>query len=87
MFMPKSVFDLCAGHGDRAIAAMSRDFVKTTYEGCEPNTASFIGIGHTIKLFAADKNIQVFHTPFEKHVFAKNQTYDLIFTSPRDLLR
>jgi len=35
-FRPKSIFDPCAGHGDRAIAAYSRLYVQK-YHACDPN--------------------------------------------------
>jgi len=35
-FCPRSIFDPCAGHGDRAFAAYSRSYVQR-YEACDPN--------------------------------------------------
>ena len=78
-FMPRSVFDPCAGHGDRLIAAMSRSYI-VSYEACEPNSSSFAGMSNAVKMFGASKKIQLHCVPFENFVLRKK--YDLVFTSP-----
>jgi len=81
MFLPHHVFDPCAGHGDRAIAAMSRKYIES-YEGCEPNVTSQKGIVNAIKVFGGLKHICVHPIPFEDYQFLSEATCDLVFTSP-----
>jgi hypothetical protein len=74
------VFDCCAGWGDRAIAAMSRSYVKQ-YEGCEPNIKSQQGIANAIQVFGNGKEHNVHLTGFEDFDF-EDKYYDMVFTSP-----
>jgi len=81
MFQPKSIFDPCAGHGDRVIAAMSRNYV-TSYEGCEPNTGSHHGILAAMEVLGKEQDLQVHCIGFEDFKFEEHKYYDLVFTSP-----
>ena len=81
MFLPHSVFDPCAGHGDRAIAAMSRSYIRS-YIACEPNIASQKGIMNAVKIFSGDKNVCIHAIPFEDYLFDSSEFHDLVFTSP-----
>ncbi len=79
LFHPTTVFDPCAGHGDRAIATMSRDYVKH-YEACEPNLASQTGITKAIQVFS-QKPFVVHPVPFEDFDF-QDKYFDMVLTSP-----
>jgi hypothetical protein len=89
IFKPKSIFDPCAGHGDRAIAALSRSYVES-YTACEPNTASQPLIVKAIDTLSAKlqtgkdkKSFYVHLTPFEDFKWSTSMNeVDMIFTSP-----
>ncbi len=88
IFNPIKIFDPCCGHGDRAIAALSRPFISK-YEGCEPNLESQSRIILALetlekelekKLENKQKDFCIYPIGFED--FTITSLYDLIFTSP-----
>jgi hypothetical protein len=80
IFTPSEILDPCSGHGDRAIAALSRSFV-VKYEGCEPNLESQTRIQIAINtLGKQEKEFYIHPIGFED--FKIECFYDLVFTSP-----
>lgn len=83
-FCPKTIFEPCAGHGNGAIAALSRDYV-TEYQGCEPNTLAHKLISRAIKALChprLGKKAHVANVPFEDYKFEEGKTFDMVFVSP-----
>jgi hypothetical protein len=79
LFKLETIFDPCGGHGDRAIAALSRSFILK-YEGCEPNIESQSRIQIAINTLGKERDFSIYRFGFEE--FEITNLYDLVFTSP-----
>lgn len=88
LFNSRKILDLCAGWGDRLIAALSRDEWIDYYCGIDPNKQLSSGYQNMIKMFAPKHSrskyelisspAEITHIPLPPY----KQLYDLIFTSP-----
>ena len=84
MFQAKRILDFSAGWGDRLLAAIAYDAER--YLGYDPNPELQKGYQEMISLFTENQNTyskyEVKMEAFETANMEKNETFDLILTSP-----
>jgi hypothetical protein len=81
IFKPKRILDFSSGWGDRLLAAMA--YKAERYLGYDPNPQLQNGYQEMIQMFSdnANNNYEIITEPFERSE-KRNETFDLIFTSP-----